>query len=77
MNTFILWLLVGLGLTLIFSRKGGMGCCGGHNDHGSQGKTSHSGSKDRPSFDMKSPVIDLSENDYSVVKIESKKRRID
>jgi hypothetical protein len=65
MQNLIPIILVIFFVYLIFARKGGMGCCGGHGAHDSQR------SKDEPSG--KSPnsrmenVIDLGQDEYTVL----------
>ena len=64
-----LWFIVlGLGVMFLMSRgRGGMGCCGGgHGDHNS--KTSEQDHSDeRASRDLKKDVIDLREDEYTVL----------
>ena len=50
---------------LIFARKGGMGCCGGHGAHESKRiKNEHSGKSPNS---RREDVIDLREDDYTVL----------
>jgi hypothetical protein len=64
---------------LLFFRKGGMGmgCCGGHGDHGSHGGHGHEPDKDRHfnalSEDGKEDVIDLREDQYTVLTVDKDK----
>ena len=70
MNGLFTLLVFGLVIYMLFSRKGGMGCCGGHHDN-------HSGAS--PKRDMETPVspvdgwenniIDLKEEDYQVITV--------
>lgn len=65
MQTIIPLILVGLFVYLMFSRKGGMGCCGGHAGHDSESP------QDKPkgnhSNEPFGSVIDLKEEDYTVL----------
>ena len=60
------WLIIGLVIYLIFSRRGGMmGCCGGHNHRSpehSDRSTPHSGH----SQESHDEIIDLKKEDYSI-----------
>ncbi len=66
-------LLAALFVYLLFFRKGGMGmgCCGSHGGHG------HESDKDRHfnelSEDRKEDVIDLREDQYTVLTVEEDK----
>ena len=88
MQDLILLILGALFVYLLFSRKGGMGmgCCGGHGSYGdhsghdSQG--GHYGHINVPykdkylnelSTDIKEDVIDLREDQYTVVTVEEDK----
>ena len=88
MQNLILLILGALFVYLLFSRKGGMGmgCCGGHTSYGDHnGHDRHGGHcgptnvqfKDRHpnelSSDVKENVIDLREDQYTVVTIEEDK----
>jgi len=61
---------------LLFFRKGGMGmgCCGGHDSHGHHSGHGHEAVKDRHfnelSENRKEDVIDLREDQYTVVTVE-------
>lgn len=68
---------------LLFFRKGGMGmgCCGGHSSHDSRDR--HSGHGHEPdkyrhfnelSEDRKEDVIDLQEDQYTVLTVEEDKQ---
>ena len=65
MQNVISLIFVGLFVYLMFSRKGGMGCCGGHGGHKSEqdqkvnmGKSSHGDGGD---------VIDLRKDEYTIL----------
>jgi hypothetical protein len=60
------WLLVGLLLYFMLSRKGGMmGCCNGH-DHNSSGHNNHTDHNSNHSSESHEDIIDLSKDDYRV-----------
>jgi hypothetical protein len=64
-----LWFIVlGLGVMFLMSRgRGGMGCCGGgHGDHHS-GTSEHDHSSGRESRDLQKDVIDLREDEYTII----------
>jgi hypothetical protein len=88
MQNLILLILGAIFVYLLFSRKGGMGmgCCGGHasyGDHSSHDSNdSHCGHTNAPyndknpdeqSVDTKEDVIDLREDQYTVVTVEENK----
>jgi hypothetical protein len=65
MQNLISLIFVGLFVYLMFSRKGGMGCCGGHGGHKSEqnqkanmGNSSHKDGGD---------VIDLRKDEYTIL----------
>jgi len=65
MQNIISLIFVGLFVYLMFSRKGGMGCCGGHGGRKSEqdqkvnmGKSSHGNGGD---------VIDLRKDEYTIL----------
>jgi hypothetical protein len=64
MQNLIPLVLLVLFVYLIFFRKGGMGCCGGHGTHESE-RPQELGSG-KPSNDHMENVIDLNEDQYSV-----------
>jgi hypothetical protein len=71
MQNLISIIFVGLFVYLMFIRKGGMGCCGGHGNRNSgqdpkvnMGKSSHADGGD---------VIDLRKDEYTI--LPTKKRR--
>lgn len=60
------WLIIGLVIYLMFSRKGGMmGCCGGHN-HNSSEHTNRAGHSDTHSPETHEDIIDLKKEDDRV-----------
>ena len=60
------WLIIGLIIYFMFSRKGGMmGCCGGH-DHNSSGHKNHADHNSQYSQDLYEDTIDLSKEDYHI-----------
>jgi hypothetical protein len=64
-----LWFIVfGLGMMFLMSRgRGGMGCCGGgHGDHHS-GTSEHEHSSGSESRDLHKDVIDLREDEYTII----------
>ena len=88
MQDLILLILGALFVYLLFSRKGGMGmgCCGGHgsygdhsghDSHGSHGDHTNVPYKDKHpnglSSDITEEVIDLREDQYTVVTVEEDK----
>ena len=56
---------------LLFSRKGGMGCCGGHGEQEPE-RYKDVDSK-RSSHNAPGNVIDLHEGEYSVIELKDKK----
>ncbi len=65
MQTIIPLIFVGLFAYLMFFRKGGMGCCGGHSGHDSRSpQDKHTGT---PPGDPMGNIIDLKEEDYTVL----------
>jgi len=88
MQNLILLILGAIFVYLLFSRKGGMGmgCCGGHGTHGDHSGHDSRGSHfnhsnapyterhpDELSADIKKDVIDLSEDQYTVLTVEQDK----
>ncbi len=60
------WLIIGLVICFLFSRKGGMmGCCGGHN-HDSSEHANHATHYDNHSPGPHEDIIDLKKEDYRV-----------
>ena len=59
---------------LVFFRKGGMGCCGNHGSHSGHGNEPDKGSRSNVLYaDIKEDVIDLREDQYTVVTVEEGK----
>jgi hypothetical protein len=65
MQTIIPLILVGLFAYLMFSRKGGMGCCGGHHGHDSK-RPQDKRTGNHPGEPLGS-VIDLKKEDYTIL----------
>jgi len=65
MQNILPLILIGFFVYLIFSRKGGMGCCGGH------GSSEHKPQQDSNSGDRShghmEKVIDLRKDEYTVL----------
>ena len=80
MQNIIPLILGALVVYLLFFRKGGMGmgCCGGHDSHGHHSGHGHEAVKDRHfnelSEDGNEDVIDLREDQYTVVTVEENKQ---
>ena len=89
MQNLILLILGAIFVYLLFSRKGGMGmgCCGGHGSYSDQNGHDSNGShcdhtnasyKDKHpnelSSDIKEDVIDLREDQYTVITVEEDKQ---
>ena len=73
MPSLIPLILIALFVYLIFFRKGGAGCCGGHGVHESERfRDVHSG---RSSHDRFENVIDLREDEYTILPAEKDRRR--
>jgi hypothetical protein len=65
MQNLIPLILIGVFVYFFFSRKGGMGCCGGHGGHEHQGnQNEHSG---KSSDGRLENVIDLREDEYKII----------
>jgi hypothetical protein len=69
MQNLIALIFVGLVVYLMFSRKGGMGCCGGHEDR--QSDQNHKEKMYVPSHEDAGEVIDLKEDEYSILSTKS------
>lgn len=69
MQNLLPLILIGFFIYVIFSRKGGMGCCGGHgpNEH-KQHQNSNSGDI---SHDRMENVIDLRKDEYTILPAEN------
>ena len=65
MQNLIPLIFVGLFGYLIFSKKGGTGCCGGHADHKSE--QNQKGKMGRSFHGYEENVIDLSKDDYTIL----------
>ncbi len=65
MQNVISLIFVGLVVYLMFSRKGGMGCCGGHGDR--QSDQNQKEKMDILSHRDAGEVIDLQEDEYSIL----------
>ena len=72
MQNLLPLILIGFFVYLIFSRKGGMGCCGGHgsNEH----KQHQDSNPDDLSHDRMEKVIDLRKDEYTVLPSETDQR---
>lgn len=71
MDGLFVWVILGIVVYMLFSRRGGMGgmgCCGGHHDHQANGPTHlHSEGDDHASPDQEGKVIELGKEDYKVL----------
>ena len=70
MQNLLPLILIGFIVYLIFSRKGGMGCCGSHDSHEPkrhQDGHSHSGDLSRDAHMGK--VIDLNKDEYTILPV--------
>ncbi len=65
MQNLISLIFVGLFVYLMFSRKRGMGCCGGHGGHKSDQNQQEN--IDRSSHGDAGDVIDLNKDEYSIL----------
>ena len=65
MQNLISLILVGLFVYLIFSRKGGMGCCGSHGGHKSE--QNQKVNMERSSHRDVGDVIDLHKDEYTIL----------
>ncbi len=65
MQNLIPLILVGLFGYLVFSKKGGMGCCGGHGGHKPEPKQKLN--MDGSSHGDPGDVIDLNKDEYSIL----------
>jgi len=69
MDNLFTFIIMGLFVYLIFFRKGGMGCCGGHTGHGDHGEghTRGDGLSGRgPNQDPQKEVIELRKDQYII-----------
>jgi len=73
MNGLGTLLIIGIVLYFLFSKKGGMGCCGGHSHHSSRDREPE---RRKPhSFHHKpehEDIIDLKPDEYKVISESSK-----
>ncbi len=65
MQNVISLIFVGLVVYLMFSRKGGMGCCGGHGDR--QSDQNQKEKMDMPSHGDVGDIIDLNKDEYTIL----------
>ena len=66
MGGLFTWLIIGVVLYLLFSKRGGMmGCCGGH-DHHSRRHPTPPAPRGGRSPESHEEIIDLNKDDYSV-----------
>lgn len=65
MQNLISFIFVGLVVYLLFSRKGGIGCCSGHGDR--QSDQNQKEKMDIPSHGDAGEVIDLRKDEYSIL----------
>ncbi len=74
MHNLIPLILIAVFVCLIFFRRGGVGCCGGHGGHGAHESERyqdvHSG---KSSHDSMENVIDLREDEYTILPSEDDK----
>jgi hypothetical protein len=71
MHNLILLIFIAVFVYLIFFRRGGVGCCGGHGAHESERyQDVHSG---KSSHDRMEDVIDLREDEYTILPSEDDK----
>jgi len=59
-------IILGFFVYLVFFRKGGMGCCGGHGDH-ETGHIREVRSNREPYRNREEDVIDLREDQYTIL----------
>ena len=66
-------LIIGMIVYMLFSKNAGMGCCGGHRNHGPVNHPREdSASRVYPSPDKDDDIIDLGKEDYHVLSVEEK-----
>ncbi len=65
MQNVISLIFVGLFVYLMFSRKGGMGCCGGHG--GNKPEQNQKANMDNSSHKDGGDVIDLRKDEYTIL----------
>jgi len=71
MQNLIPLIFTALFVYLIFSRKGGMGCCGGHGEQ--EPERYKDVDSERSSHNAPGNVIDLREDEYNVIESQYKK----
>lgn len=68
MNGLFTLLIFGIVIYMLFPRKGGMGCCGGHHDSHSDGSSKRDPEPPvNPVDGWKNNIIDLKKEDYQVI----------
>ncbi|MBI5552487.1 MAG: hypothetical protein HY911_13350 [Desulfobacterales bacterium] len=71
MNGLLIWIVLGVVMYMLFWRKGGMGCCGGHHDHIPGGPTHDDATtRNNPSVQPEDNIIDLKKEDYKVISLD-------
>ena len=73
MNSFITLIIVGWVIYFLFSKKGSIGCCGGHGGHHNPPQANPP-VDDELSNNRKESTIDLGRDDYEVVAIEKRNK---
>ncbi len=66
MNGFGTLLIIGIVMYFLFSRGGGVGCCGGHGSRGDRRRRPQQ-PKDFPQGGQSGEIIDLKPEDYKAV----------
>ena len=64
MQSLIPLFFIGLFIYLMFFRKGGVGCCGGHGNH--EEDRQQKIDSDNPSYKTEGDVIDLEKDEYKI-----------
>lgn len=71
MSGLFVWIILGIVIYMLISRRGGMGgmgCCGGHHDHHSNHPTTGDPTvSGRHPGEREQDVIDLGKEDYKVL----------
>ena len=73
MRSLIPFFFIALFVYLIFFRKGGMGCCGGHMEPESRRNDNMNRDLEKSIHNSHERVIDLREDEYTVIAPEDKK----
>ncbi len=73
MRSLIPFFFIALFVYLIFFRKGGMGCCGGHMEPEPRRNDKANRNLGKSIHNSHEHVIDLHEDDYTVIASEDKK----